>query len=374
MKDTGDSYTDTRIFKIKPPELNTIDVKLKLGDMGVYYATAVFSRSVEKEIVVRLPLLVSGEINHLMPVVHNDSGYIEGAIYECEIDPRGFLIPIRHRQDKQNPNSILAIMDGFGCQYLPPWLDNIKDTGQIGFYDKKMQKGDPMRYGISKEIHAVLSTTLHDTRSRRIADIGGGKMGYLKTLLGHIGQIDLYLNIEISMFDIFDGIGRICMSKDSGAVDMFERSHFIDGPMQNRSTMESVPKLWKNSFDMVMSVFAIHHGCGNEADMAATIKLISYLAAPRANVMIAVYDFEKIRAKFASEGFSGELDDWNFMTGLAFQNFDYFKELAPSLINFAQSMESAGFMLTQKRDFINTGIDAMDYITVMKFSLTRDLK
>ena len=137
IKDTGNPYTQTRVFKIKPPNTNTIDVRLKFGKKNMYYATAVFSSKLSNDIVVKSPLLTSGEIQSAMPIMPNKAGYIDGCIYECSIDPNNVIVPIKIRRDKRNANSIQAVVDTLACFHLPDWIKIIKGDIKTGFYQKK---------------------------------------------------------------------------------------------------------------------------------------------------------------------------------------------------------------------------------------------
>ena len=224
----------------------------------------------------------------------------------------------------------------------------------------------------------MLKSFLSDTKAKKIADIGGGKIGYIRVLLELSGQLDLYLNIELSKFDIYDGIDRICSTGTQAAYDLFELSYFIDGPMQKKSTLVSIPKAMVGTFDTIISIFAFHHGCGNATDMIETIKLVSHLAAVGCNVMIVVYNFDKIRIEFDSpENPIKELDlgivrfkplnNWIFKTALSFQNYKYFEEPAPNLITLLKEMKKAGFTLTGTAEFNDMDIKALKYIVIFKF-------
>ena len=380
VKDSGKPYTATQVLKIKPKAENTIDVRLNTDGKGGYYPTCIFSGIFPQEMPVRMPLLTTGRLQDVLPVAPSMDGYVDGAVYECAINSNGELQPRAIRLDKIHGNSLIAGMDILSAMHLPDWNKTIKDKSGEGFYEKRLDGNNETRYLISKAVHSSIADFLRLAKVESLTDIGGGKIGYLKVLTSFARQLSMYFNIEKSMIEIFAGIGRICNKGDETNYHIMTKSHFLCGAMELNSTLKSIPAELSGVFDGVMSVFALHHGCADVKSMTNTVKLIDHLTKPAGNVMIVVYNFDKIRNKFAALAAENKEqlldlgivrfrpnDEWSFITELEFQNYKPFVEPAPSIVTFTETMLKASFELTEMSEYGSKGPDALEYICALKF-------
>jgi len=338
--DSDKAYHKTNIYKVKPPEHNTVDIKLINNK-----AWAVLSREVEALVLVRCPLVLPHILHEYSPVNTKLTIPIDGTIYECRLDKDASIWPYKTRPDKRVPNSLRAIMASFSALFLPDWLEAIKKRETLGFY--KHPARSSTRKNLSKLVHDIIHEFMINNKALRVLDLGGGKLGYLRQIID-IGIIH-YLNIDISAYDLWDGIGRI-VSNSNGA-SFFSAISILEGAIQLTSTLLQVPDAWHTSFDTIISIFAFHHFAETDKDIKNSVKLISTLASAESNLLIIMYDYDKVRADMTDILDLGLIQFSTTQTNnrikvLAEFSSDPFDEPSPSIISIISALDLADFILT----------------------------
>lgn len=305
-------YVNHLSIKHKPGKENTIDLYINQKGEALY--DIVQHNGPNIKIIDRQhfePIPLSAKIKPKV-VTHNlkivaDEG---PGIYECEIIPDRKITNIkviRKRNDKTVTNSLLTLMSTYTSKQinLTDLLIDDKEYNDRSFFGNPVKKNQDIKVTINKIVYPLLnpyaSQYMESPKHRlNILDIGGGKVGYLRTIYRIEQNIDYWINIDSSDLDLLDSQLRISKRNEHSLIKKYYPAHFDMGDKHGWDHIDSFCKEKNIKMNYVMSIFAFHFAFDSHSSMCTVLDNLAKVTSSGTTLIIVGYDHTKIKEYFDS--------------------------------------------------------------------------